>query len=150
MGLVSKIRRARSLTFQEWSLLLQATGLLWRAAWLVRRRSMSQLVAWTDRGSRSVIAHLSSDPRAIADIVGAATRLLMPAGSCLPRSLVTCRLLKQAGHRASLVIGARASENQQPFAAHAWVQVARHSAKEPPLEFNRGEYEELVKLSKTA
>lgn len=156
MGLVSKLRRARSLRAAEWRLLLRATPLLWRAAWLLRRQGVALALQWADQVSPAIAGVRDFTPQQISDLVAAATRLALPAGSCLPQSLVTCRLLTLAGYRASLVIGAKSSTAVVPatvvggFSAHAWVETAGGAVHAQPLEFNRGDHEVLVKFSKSA
>ena len=154
MGLASRLRRARTLSLAEWRLLLLATPLLWRAAWLLRRLGVAQALAWSDRLTVNVARLRGFKAQEITDLVGAAARLVLPAGSCLAQSLVTCRLLTLAGYRASLVIGAKqASGTANPaggFSAHAWVEATDSAALAQPLEFNRGDHEVLVKFGKSA
>ena len=92
----------------------------------------------------------------VFELVAIAVCSAMPEGSCLPQSLVTARLLKREGHRASLVIGTKAARGQAagkhvvPFSAHAWVEVPPPEASDPPIVFHRGDHEELVRFSKSA
>ena len=154
MGIISKLRRARQLSPAQWLLLLQATALLWRAAWMLRSRSLPAMLSWAE----GVISREKPRfaPAEISELVAIAVCSAMPEGSCLPQSLVTARLLKREGHRASLVIGTKAARGQAagkhvvPFSAHAWVEVPRPGASDPPIVFHRGDHEELVRFSKSA
>lgn len=127
--------------------------LLWRARWLVSRRSISEMLNWIEEAAPVHPPASGMESQEVSDLVAAATRLAMPAGSCLPQALVTCRLLRQQGHRASLVIGTRTgtpSAGSGPVAAHAWVRIASPERSGVWREFHRGDHEELVELSKTA
>jgi hypothetical protein len=159
VGIASKIRKARALNAQQWLVLIRATALLWRAAWLLRTRPLPQALSRMEAKSSASPALTCFTAAEVSELVAIATRVAMPDGSCLPQALVTCRLLKQAGHRANLVIGARkpgvpsggtADSPPLRFSAHAWVELAAPVSQEGVIAFNRGEHAELVKFSKTA
>jgi hypothetical protein len=60
--------------------------------------------------------------------------------SCLHRSAVTARLLKQSGLAAEMVIGAQSL----PFQAHAWVEIGERIVNDKP--YIRDVYQELERF----
>jgi len=151
LSIGSKLRRARRLTIAEWRLLLKAVWLLWGAAILTRHRTLREVLAWAncEVSPGNTSGGRRMDSRKTSELVAAATRLVLPGGSCLPQALVTCRLLRLSGVQASLVIGAKTNESglaqRALFSAHAWVQLS-DSSNSTPIEFYRGEHQPLVKF----
>jgi hypothetical protein len=141
----------------EWRLFVEAVALLWTASILLRRRSLTEMLAWANQGTAFAEMRkpmgTNFEAKKISDIVAAASGGLLPSGSCLPQSLVTYRLLRKAGYQVSMYIGTRAAHNLgsegAPFAAHAWVQLSDPS--EPAaVDFYKGEHVPLVKFGGTA
>lgn len=70
-------------------------------------------------------AHASKrhTPQEYLELLDAAAWRFSWLNTCLPRSIVLCRLLRNAGHQAHLVIGARNEHSSSAgFEAHAWVE----------------------------
>jgi hypothetical protein len=90
------------------------------AAWLLRHRSLSELVA--SSATAGTQAGPSDPLRCARDIAAAAARVALLTGAtdrCLVRALAVHRRCRRRGLRAALVFGVR----MHPFAAHCWVQL---------------------------
>ncbi len=170
MSWARKISRARALSFAEWRVLVRAIALLWTTAALLRWRSLPQMLAWiepksnartnakTNANTNESSQRSSHSPNGttlpaarISELVAAATNLLMPAGSCLPKALVTYRILRQHGFDSSVVIGTnQPGLRHETFQAHAWVELSNGSSKKSFGERGATEYEPLVRFKKSA
>jgi hypothetical protein len=152
VSISSKLARASQMSGAEWRLFLEAVALLWTASILLRRRSLTQMLALANQGAAFAEMRTHLEPKKISEIVASASGGLLPSGSCLPQSLVTYRLLRKAGYQATVYIGTKAADNlgseRAPFLAHAWVQLSDPS--EPAIvDFYKGEHVPLVKLGGT-
>lgn len=93
-------------------------------AWLALRAARSRLAAGAAQGLELTPVATTSravDGRALAAAVFGLGRR-MRGCACLAQAIALANLLRQAGHRAAVVLGA-AGERAQ-FHAHAWVECA--------------------------
>lgn len=113
----------RALSWAERYLLLRAAVLL------VRARARAQSTRFQPEAAVDPAADHSTTPDAsrvaraqqVARLVGMASAGAPGAFTCLHRSLVTWRLLRQDGIPCHLRLGA-AEPGGRPFEAHAWVE----------------------------
>jgi hypothetical protein len=122
----------RSLSLAEWRLLLTAQWMLWVVALHLRRDGLRDTLCrlrrddaspdQDDRGERL------GEARALARIVGIASRRGPGPDNCLLRSLVLIWFLEHRGISNKLRLGIpRESghcEGREEFSAHAWVEHA--------------------------
>ena len=123
-----RLRKAALLSACDWFLLARAWVLLAGVKPAIRFLAFSRLEPWATRVRRKAAAtddetagsETAATIRRTVLLVDAAARRHFVAMDCLPRSLVTARLLGQKGIRTDLKIGVR--EEKGRIAGHAWVE----------------------------
>ena len=128
----SAFDKARQLSAAEWVVLAKAALLLLAAMAAIRLLPAGRVLAWAQRGKpRLRIANGTIPPGRLAGLVEAAAARLRPRPTCLVKALVLCRLMRERGFRAELVVGAvrwggqnharaTAAARSLPRAGRAW------------------------------
>ncbi len=121
-------------------LVLRAFRELARVQYLLWFRHLPAVYAYVTIPERERRGGASRPPSEICGAVETACIWFFKDVSCLHRSAVTARLLKQYGVNAQMVIGAQSL----PFKAHAWVEVDGEVINDKP--YVREMYPELDRL----
>ncbi len=119
---MTRWRKWRALSWADRGLLLRAAVMLLHAK-LRLRSTHFRAEAGDDDVQEPHLQDESRVPRAqqVARLVGMASAGVPGAVTCLHRSLVTWRLLRQEGMPCRLRLGA-ADQSERSFEAHAWVE----------------------------
>lgn len=115
------LRKARTMSWQDWRLLLEAGGLAIFMEMALRVLPFNTLLARLDAaGARAVRSAAASSRPACERAVDLAYRVLPLTHTCLKESLVLLRMLRGRGVSSRLCLGVRKDGDR--FAAHAWVE----------------------------
>ena len=128
----------------EAAILLPVTRAMLRSVGFVRTRRFFESPG-VPTAAREIDSESVGAAARIGWLVGVAARHAPFQVTCLPRSLVLCRLLRRRGLPARLRIGVRRSPAD--LVAHAWVEVGGHLIDEPsstPVDY--AAYESLDPL----
>ena len=130
-GWERRLRKAALLSATEWFLLAKAWWMLAGVKPAIRLMALSRLERWAKKAR----AHASLFENEYAEtiqrtvyLVDAAARNHLVAMKCLPRSLVTARLLANQGIDLDLRIGMR--EEDGKIVGHAWVEYQQEPINE--------------------
>jgi hypothetical protein len=142
---VKRLAKLKSLSLEDWRLLLTAQWMLWVVALRLRHRGLNQTLqglraAATDTANAAGGGRLG-EARMLARIVAIASRRGPGPDNCLIRSLVLIWFLEHRGISNELRFGvpraAGSSEGQDEFSAHAWVEHAGEPVNDGPDTIDR-------------
>ena len=121
--LTRRLRKAWTLPWADWCLLLQASGLFLAVELAVKLLSFKTLMIFLQRGGSvdgDALGESPVSPEHVAYLVEVASRYHVLKPTCLKKALVCYRLLRKKGVEVELVVGAMKGESG--LEAHAWLE----------------------------